>query len=651
MMNHIRMRTAVTSALLIALILIGSSIPVTGYPYKPSETTVANALNYLRSVQAEDGGIGDFANSAWAVMAIAAAGDDPHKWNRTNSSPSIVDYLKNNAGKLDLNKATDVERFILAITAAGEDPRNINGMNYLRILEGLWDGTKIGDPSLLNDDFWGLIALKSGGSKNSTVLASVAAFIKVHQNPDGGWGYAVGVGSDVDDTAAAVMALTAAGEPRDSEYVAKGLGYIKSKQMDNGGFESFGGTNVGTDAWAICAIVSAGQDPTSESWAKNGKTPVDDLLTFRNADGSFSWPGGMMKELATSYALVALVGRYYPVNGLTVHVRIEGSVDTIWSGYVFAAASYIKDFNSGGFHYLPYPTPLGALDEASKMGGFSYLVNITNWGLYVWSIDKENASGPSGWMFRVDYFMPWFGADSFVLGMSSPPDPPHEEVLWYYGIWTDKPTRLTVDKLEVGSGEPFSVQVDWYNDSGGRWLPLEGAIVHVNGENYTTESDGGVSITKTVTSDRTYIIYAEKKGYIRSNRVEVKVSASPAGWSSGNVTVKANITAAIAIIIVSPSPPEIDFGTLGPGDVSEVRTIVVTNEGSMRAYVTVEVTRDDNGLFAKGLRFNGYTQRQFEAYVDGHGGWRAVRVRLWVPEDVAVVGRATGTVTFWAEKA
>jgi hypothetical protein len=383
----------------------------------------------------------------------------------------------------------------------------------------------------------------------------VAAFIKSHQNEDGGWGYAVGVDSDVDDTAAAVMALIAAGESRESEYVMKGLRCIKSKQMDNGGFESFGGTNVGTDAWAICAIVSAGQDPTSGYWMKNGKTSVDDLLSFRNSDGSFSWPGGMMKELATSYAILALVGRYYPVNGLSVHVRIEGSTDTIWSGYVFVAASYITDFNFGDSHYLPYPTPIGALDEASKMGGFSYLVNITDWGLYVWSIDGEDANESSGWMFRVDYFMPPFGADSFVLGRASPPDPPHEEVLWYYGTWTLKPTKLTVDKLEVGSGKSFSVQVDWYNDSGGGWLPLEGAIVHVNGEDYTTESDGGVSITKMVISDRTYTLYAEKEGCIRSNRVKVKVSASPTGWSLGSVTVKASIMAitiimAIAIIII-----------------------------------------------------------------------------------------------------
>jgi len=641
----------ISIVLLITLVLlIEPLVYTTAYPYQPSDQPVSDALNYLRSVQADDGSIGDFSTSAWAVMAIASAGEDPHKWNKTSTSPSIVDYLKNNTSQLDLSKVTDVARFILAMTAAGENPRDINGTDYIAILEGLYDpGTgQLGDSSLLNDDFWGLMALVSAGGENRTIIDGVRAFIKANQNDDGGWSWGVGLPSDVDDTAAAIMALVAAGEPSDSEDMTEGLEYIKSKQMDNGGFESFGGTNVGTDAWAICAIVSVGQDPTSEYWMKNGKTPVDDLLTFQNPDGSFSWPEpNPMKELATSYAIVALVGRHYPVNGLTVYVRIEGSVDTIWNGYIFVAASNITDFNYGHSHYLPYPTPLGALDKAARRGGFDYLVNDTGWGLYVWSINNENVSGATGWLYRVDYVMPPVGADSFVLGRTSPPEPPHEEVLWYYGEWTLKPTKLTVDKFEVESGEPFNVEVNWYNESDGSWLPLEGATVHVNGENYTTEPDGGVSVIKVVDSNRTYIVYAEKDGYIRSNRVTVRVFPSIPAEAGGNVTVKANITAAVAIIV---SPSEIDFGTLGPGDVSDVYTVVITNEGSMRAYVTVEVN-DDSGLFVKGLRFNGYTYQEFEAYIEGHEARKAVRVRLWVPEDVGGVGEITGTVTFWAEKA
>ncbi|MEM2123201.1 MAG: hypothetical protein QXE79_06155, partial [Candidatus Bathyarchaeia archaeon] len=82
---------------------VGPGIKVQVYvDFKIPSTPVSEALAYLRSVQADDGGIGDFASSAWAAMAIAAAGEDPHKW-RKGEGPSIVDYLRTNGGELDPN--------------------------------------------------------------------------------------------------------------------------------------------------------------------------------------------------------------------------------------------------------------------------------------------------------------------------------------------------------------------------------------------------------------------------------------------------------------------------------------------------------------------------------------------------------------------
>jgi len=296
------------------LLLFSTIIPVAAYPYGPSDKVIVDARNYLKSAQQPDGSIGGFAVSAWAVMAIASLGEDPHEW-KIDGGPSIVDYLKANADQLDLSKATDVERYILAMTAAGENPRNIDGTDYVAILEGLYDGTQIGDPDLLNDDFWGVIALVSAGKPHdSSIIQNTVAFIKDNQNSDYGWSWAVGGSSDVDDTAAAIMALIAAKEPADSSVIVNAFSYIKSKQMDNGGFESWGSTNPGTDSWAIDAIVAAGQNPTSEYWTKNGNTPVDDLLSFQNDDGSFTWPGSNpMPELGTSYAIPALLGKPYPI--------------------------------------------------------------------------------------------------------------------------------------------------------------------------------------------------------------------------------------------------------------------------------------------------------------------------------------------------
>ena len=289
---------------------IGPGIKIPVYiDFKVPSTPVADALKYLRSVQAEDGGIGDFANSAWAVMAIAAAGEDPHKWRRGNG-PSIVDYLKANIGKLDSNSAMDWARQALAATAAGEDPKNFAGVDCIKTLESLYKDGQLGDGGLLNDDFLGLMALISAGEKNQRIIDDVKTFIKAHQNPDGGWGYAVGVDSDVDDTAAALMALTAAGEPGNSESMMNAVNYLKGKLGEEGGFTSDSIPNSASDSWAIMALEVLNIDVLGDDWTRKGVNPIRHLLSLQNSDGSFSWSAGRDGEaLWTSYAILALLGK------------------------------------------------------------------------------------------------------------------------------------------------------------------------------------------------------------------------------------------------------------------------------------------------------------------------------------------------------
>lgn len=233
------------------------------YPYTSDSTEVSSALNYLCSQQGADGSISDFATSAWAVMAIKAAGEDPNSW-QVGSNSTIVDYLSTNAASA--TTTNDYSRTILAIAAAGKDPTSFGGKNFLSLLEAAYDGTQIGDSTLLNDDFWGVLALVAAGvPASSDVIQHSVIFILNHQDTDGGWSYGVGQSSqssDVDDTAAAIMALTAAGQSVSSTPITNALTYIKSTQADNGGFESWGTTNSATDSWAIASIVAAGQDPT-----------------------------------------------------------------------------------------------------------------------------------------------------------------------------------------------------------------------------------------------------------------------------------------------------------------------------------------------------------------------------------------------------
>lgn len=205
------------------------------YPYAPDSTEVSMALAYLHSQQGTNGSISDFATSAWAVMAIKAAGQDPNIWKVSSNSINIVDYLSTNA--ISAKTINDYSRTVLAITAAGKDPTNLGGRNFLSLLEAAYDGTQIGDSSLLNDDFWGILALIAAGiPASSNIIQGSASYILSNQNADGGWGYGVGITSDIDDTTAAIMALTAVGQSVSSTTITNALNYIQNNQASDGGF-------------------------------------------------------------------------------------------------------------------------------------------------------------------------------------------------------------------------------------------------------------------------------------------------------------------------------------------------------------------------------------------------------------------------------
>jgi iron complex transport system substrate-binding protein len=81
-------------------------------------------------MQQADGSIGNkYIPTSWAVLAIAAAGEDPHNWPQNGHD--LIDYLSANASaNLNPNTATDWERMVLSIVSAGDNPRSFGGINY-----------------------------------------------------------------------------------------------------------------------------------------------------------------------------------------------------------------------------------------------------------------------------------------------------------------------------------------------------------------------------------------------------------------------------------------------------------------------------------------------------------------------------------------
>ncbi len=286
-----------------------------GFPLNESDERIVKALNYLRSLQKDDGGFGNpnenssISATSWAIMAIVAANEDPHKWIKNNRSP--IDYLRERIKKeLPKMGTADFARTILALVYSNENPRDFGGVDLVKMLkERMKSDGQIGD--YIYTTIWGIIALKACGEN----VTKSAEWLKAHQNEDGGFAWAIGEKSDFDDTAAAIQALIAAGVARNSETIERALDYLKTGQNNDGGMRYFGNSssNAASDSWTIQALVAAGINPVD--WKKNNISVVDHLLSLQTKDGYFKYtkyvtsnPGYM-----TVSAIMALLGKPHPM--------------------------------------------------------------------------------------------------------------------------------------------------------------------------------------------------------------------------------------------------------------------------------------------------------------------------------------------------
>lgn len=125
-----------------------------------------------------------------------------------------------------------------------------------------------------------------------------------------------------------MQALIAAGEPVTATEVVSGLAYLKQAQQPDGGFAydltSGGGSDANSTAYAIQALVAAGEDPAGEAWRVGGVLPVAYLLSLQLPDGSFEWQKDLGSNLfATQQAIPALLQRVSHCDQFCGAVRVE----------------------------------------------------------------------------------------------------------------------------------------------------------------------------------------------------------------------------------------------------------------------------------------------------------------------------------------
>lgn len=328
-MKNVKSQSRVLSLLLI-LLLFGTCI-LTGCGDAESEiteTSTEKVQEYLYETVSEPicGSVG----GEWALIALLRGGCDVGEEYRETYVRNVESFVQENNGILHTPtgyKYTEYSRIILGWTAAGKNPEDVGGYNFLERLSDMENVCRQG----INGPIWALIAFDCGDyeipqNKEAAVQTSRQALVQYlidEQLADGGWTLS-GEAADVDLTAMALTALapyekqdkTLSAQVSDSSLkqvhtaVEKALECLSELQNENGGFESWGSENAESVSQVITALSALGIDARKdERFVKPSGDPIQALLTFQQADGGFSHTedgetNGMASEQA-AYALAA----------------------------------------------------------------------------------------------------------------------------------------------------------------------------------------------------------------------------------------------------------------------------------------------------------------------------------------------------------
>jgi hypothetical protein len=271
---------------------------------------VGAALAWLKSQQNPDGGFSngfsagsDPGATADAVLAIAGGGENPNSWNQRGSSP--LDYLAAFAAEAEAPGLA--AKVALAAVAAGKDPRAFGGMDLISVVTHGFESATGFFGGGAYDSALAILALTAAGEP---LPAGAVDGLKAARLPDGAYSFSgdptPGTG-DSNTTGVAVQALLAAGA---LDAIGPSLTYFRQTQNADGGwtYQKPGGFGEDTDANStavvIQALLAAGQDLTA--WNQ----PEAALAALQQPSGAYVFnaatPGDNL--LATVQAIPAAAG-------------------------------------------------------------------------------------------------------------------------------------------------------------------------------------------------------------------------------------------------------------------------------------------------------------------------------------------------------
>lgn len=231
----------------------------------------------------------------WAVIGLARSGCDVPQEYWDHYYAAVEDYVEDHKGNLHDKKYTEYSRLIVALTAIGANPADVAGYNLLTPLgdfdKTIWQG--------INGPIWALIALDSGSyampqnpaAKTQATRQMYLDEILARQLDDGGWNLTDKGGSgqsDPDITGMALQALAGyQSQPKVKAAIDRALAYLSASQERDGGYTSHNTSSSESVVQVIVGLCALGIDLKDARFVKNGNTLLDNLLSYRQTDGSF----------------------------------------------------------------------------------------------------------------------------------------------------------------------------------------------------------------------------------------------------------------------------------------------------------------------------------------------------------------------------
>ncbi len=287
----------------------------------------------------------------WTIIGLARSRYSVPDSYYENYYKAVEEYVKAEDGILHDKKYTEYSRLILGLTAAGYDPQNVAGYDLTLPLgdfeKTIWQG--------INGAIFALIALDSANytiPKNSEAKTQATRDLYISeilrlQLSDGGFNLTADSNGKIDESEKADpditgMALQALAKYQDRPEVKAAVGRavecLAKMQEGDGGYASEGTQNSESAVQVLVGLSELGISVDDPRFVKNGKTLVDNILSFSKGDGGFSHTLGTAdnNHMSTEQVFCGLVAVQRLLDGKKSFYRMDDAVKrtefVLWEG-------------------------------------------------------------------------------------------------------------------------------------------------------------------------------------------------------------------------------------------------------------------------------------------------------------------------------